>query len=355
MTNFHSLELTEVKRETEEAVSLLFNVPADLKSKFAFIQGQYLTLRTQINGVDIRRSYSICSSPYSSELRVSVKQIPNGVFSTHANNSLQAGDFLDVMPPLGSFYTDLKEINEKHYGAFASGSGITPIMSILRATLIAEPKSTFTLFYGNKTKESALFYSDLEALKELHPNRFNLHHIFSRVSDLNSMYSGRLSADKCTIFHKNILDFSTLDEVFLCGPEEMIFDVKDALLEIGLPENNIHFELFTAAKPTIKSEQLLNSENVEAKVEVIIDGESYNFDLSENGETILDAAMAVDADVPFACKGGVCCACKAKVMEGTVKMDVNYALDEEEVAEGYVLTCQSHPTSAKLIIDFDEI
>lgn len=355
MTNFYNLEVKEVKRETEESVSILFDVPVDLESKFEFIQGQYVTIKVAIDGEEIRRSYSICSCPYGKELRVAVKQIPNGKFSTYANTTLKVGNKLDVMPPLGSFYTEINSENEKSYAAFASGSGITPIMSIIRATLKVEPNSTFNLFYGNRTKETILFNSDLEELQADYPNRLHVYHVLSRDSDVEHKFRGRLSAEKCKEYHNDLLDLTTLDEVFLCGPEEMIFEIKDTLVEIGVSESNIHFELFTASKPKVNDEDAPKTDGVNSQIEVIVDGESYHLELSENGDTILDAAMAVDADVPFACKGGVCCACKAKVMEGSVKMDVNYALDEEEVEEGYILTCQSHPTSEKLVVDFDEI
>ena len=192
-------------------------------------------------------------------------------------------------------------------------------------------------------------------LQDDYPNRLHTYHVLSRDSDVEHKFRGRLSAEKCREYHNDLIDLTSLDEVFLCGPEEMIFEIKDALTELGVAETNIHFELFTAVKPKLDDENTPKMEGVHAQVEVIVDGESYHFELAENGDTILDAAMAIDADVPFACKGGVCCACKAKVMEGSVKMDVNYALDEEEVEEGYVLTCQSHPTSEKLLIDFDEI
>lgn len=354
MTNFYSLEVKEVKRETEDSVSILFDVPVDLKGKFVYIQGQYITLRMEIDGEDIRRSYSICSCPYGHELRIAVKQIPNGKFSTYANTSIKVGDKIDVMPPLGSFYTEIDEQNEKNYAAFASGSGITPIMSIIRATLKAEPKSTFNLFYGNRTKETIIFNSDLKKLQVDYPDRLHIYHVLSRDSDVEHKFRGRLSAEKCREYHNDLINLTSLDEVFLCGPEEMIFEIKDALTELGVAETNIHFELFTTVKPKL-DEHSSTMEGIHAQVEVIVDGESYHFELAEKGDTILDAAMAIDADVPFACKGGVCCACKAKVMEGSVKMDVNYALDEEEVEEGYVLTCQSHPTSDKLLIDFDEI
>lgn len=355
MSKFHNLKVAEVKRETEESVSILFDIPSELTETFDFVQGQYITIRTQIEGEEVRRSYSICSCPYGKELRVAVKQIPNGKFSTYANTTLKVGDELDVMPPLGSFYTTINEQNEKNYAAFASGSGITPIMSIVRATLKAEPKSTFNLFYGNRTKETIIFNSDLEDLQKDYPNRLHVYHVLSRDSDVEHKFRGRLSAEKCREYHNDLLDLTTLDEVFLCGPEEMIFEIKDALTEIGVSESNIHFELFTTAKAAKSEDDTPKTGGAHSQVEVIVDGESYEFELDENGETILDAAMAVDADVPFACKGGVCCACKCKVIEGSVTMEVNYALDAEEVEEGFVLACQSHPTSAKVVVDFDEI
>ena len=356
MANFYSLEVKALKRETSECVSIALDVPSDLVTEFKFIQGQYVTFRLDLNGEEIRRSYSICSSPYGEELRVAVKQIPNGKFSTYANTILKVGDKLDVMPPLGSFYTVLDSNQVKNYAAFASGSGITPIMSILRATLSKEAQSNFTLFYGNKTNQTIIFNSDLEDLKKEYPNRFKVYHVLSRVDGVQDKFKGRLSAEKCKAFHNDLIDLKKLDEVFLCGPEQMIFDVKDALINEGVKASSIHFELFTSSSQTTKADDVsAKSEGTNSQIEVIVDGDSHHFELAENGDTILDAAIAVDADVPFACKGGVCCACKAKVMEGSVKMDVNYALDEDEVEEGYSLTCQSHPISDKVVIDFDEI
>ena len=229
-------------------------------------------------------------------------------------------------------------------------------MSILRATLSKEAQSNFTLFYGNKTNQTIIFNSDLEDLKKEYPNRFKVYHVLSRTDDVQDKFKGRLSAEKCKAFHNDLIDLKKLDEVFLCGPEQMIFDVKDALISEGVKASSIHFELFTSSSQTTKADDVsAKSEGANAQIEVIVDGDSHHFELAENGDTILDAAIAIDADVPFACKGGVCCACKAKVMEGSVKMDVNYALDEDEVEEGYILTCQSHPASDKVVIDFDEI
>ena len=356
MANFYSLGVKALKRETSECVSIALDVPSDLVTKFKFIQGQYVTFRLDLNGEEIRRSYSICSSPYGQELRVAVKQISNGKFSTYANTILKVGDKLDVMPPSGSFNTPLDSNQVKNYAAFASGSGITPIMSILRATLSKEAQSNFTLFYGNKTNQTIIFNNDLEDLKKEYPNRFKVYHVLSRVDDIEDKFKGRLSAEKCKAFHNDLIDLKKLDEVFLCGPEQMIFDVKDALINEGVKASSIHFELFTSSSQTTQADDFSEkSEVANSQIEVIVDGDSHHFELTENGDTILDAAIAVDADVPYACKGGVCCACKAKVMEGSVNMDVNYALDEDEVEEGYILTCQSHPTSDKVVIDFDEI
>lgn len=355
MANFHKLKVKEVKRETAEAVSILFDVPQDLKDSFQFVQGQYLTLKVHIDGEDVRRSYSICSSPIEDELRVAVKQIPNGKFSTYANTSIAQGDVIDVMTPLGNFNTEVSESQEKRYAAFASGSGITPIMSIIRTVLKTETKSVFTLFYGNRSEDTILFNSDIEALKIAYPNRFDVHHILSRDPKVDEKFRGRLTADKCKAYHQDLVDMKELDEVFLCGPESMIFAIKDALIEIGLAEQSIHFELFTASTSEKKEEDQSQNDVVDSKVEVIVYGESFHFGLSSDGDTILDAAMAADADAPFACKGGVCCACRAKVIEGSVMMDVNFGLDESEVKEGYILACQAHPTSEKLVIDFDDI
>ena len=362
MTNFHALKIKEVKRETKDCVSLLFNVPDDLQTKFKFVQGQYITLRAEVNGEDIRRSYSICSSPFSGELRVAVKKISEGKFSTYANQSIQKGDDIKVMPPMGSFFTSLIASQNKIYAAFAAGSGITPIISIIRATLSHEQSSVFHLFYGNKSFETIIFKSDLEELETKFGDRLKVHHILSREDSVDPLFKGRITAEKCKSFNGNLFDANTLDEVFLCGPEEMIFQVKDCLIELGLSQSNIHFELFNSSKSIDdvsgyagdKSGIESVSKSRISHVEVLVDAESFEFDLSSSGETILDAALAVDADVPFACKGGVCCACKAKVIEGAARMDVNYALDEDEIEEGYILTCQAHPTSQKIIVDFDE-
>ena len=362
MSKFHSLVVKEVRKETEDTVSVLFDVPDSLQSEFTFIQGQYLTLNTEIDGAEVRRSYSICSGPTDGELRVAIKKIEGGLFSTFANEVLQAGDRLEVMTPMGNFYTELNASNEKHYVAFVSGSGITPVLSIVKAVMASEPNSRFTLFYGNKTKNSIIFKETLEGIKNDYMNRFSLYHILSREVVESEVFSGRITPEKCEDFQGFALDFDKADEFFLCGPEAMIMSVSDYLKGRGIDQKKIHFELFTTAAAQSKSDVVLTEDEVlsnkdqsASQIELIIDGINYEFPLAEDGPTILDAAMAVGADVPYACKGAVCCTCKARVTEGKVKMDANYALEEDEIERGFVLSCQAHPITEKVVIDFDEL
>lgn len=362
MSKFHSLIVKEVRRETEDTVSVLFDVPSSLQSEFTFIQGQYLTLNAVIDGAEVRRSYSICSGPEEGELRVAIKKIEGGLFSTFANDVLRVGDALEVMPPMGNFYTTLDAGQSKHYVAFVSGSGITPVLSIVKAVMATEPESTFTLFYGNKTKNSIIFKEELEGIKNAHMNRFSLYHILSREVVESEIFSGRITPEKCEDFQGFALDFDKADEFFLCGPEQMIVSVSDYLKGRGIDQKKIHFELFTSAAAQNKSDLVLTEEEIRSnddqsasQIELIIDGINYEFPLAEDGPTILDAAMAVGADVPYACKGAVCCTCKARVTEGKVKMDANYSLEQDEIDRGFVLSCQAHPITEKVVIDFDEL
>lgn len=359
MPKFHTLQVKEVRTETPDCVSVAFDVPDALKADYAFIQGQYLTLKTDIDGEDVRRSYSICSSPLEQELRVAVKHVEGGRFSTFANQKLQAGDTLDVMTPMGKFYTELDKNNEKQYVAFAAGSGITPVMSILKTVLEVEPKSSFTLFYGNRNFESIIFREAIEALKNKHLERLSIHHILSREVLGSPLFNGRINGEKCEQFCKAFFDVEQVDDYFLCGPEDMIFSVKNTLEEKGVDTKRIHFELFTT--PTTKATKTKKTEittplpsESDSKITVILDGDAFDFSLHSNGDNILDAALKNGADLPFACKGGVCCTCRAKILEGEVEMDVNYALEPDEVAAGFVLTCQSHPRTEKVVVSFDE-
>ncbi len=355
---FHTLTVKDIKKETRECCSIAFEVPAELKEKYQFIQGQYLTLKTTIDGEEVRRSYSICVGPNEGELRVAVKQMPHGLFSTYANKKLKIGDQLDVMTPMGNFYTDLKADNNKHYVAFAAGSGITPMMSIMKAVLYQEPESSFTLFYGNKNVSSIIFREEIEALKNIHIQRLNVHYILSREFLESPLLNGRIDNDKCVTLIDKFLDLETVDEVFACGPESMIFAVRDTLAARNFPKEQLHFELFTSPLDgKVAKKHIVKEEDKEkvTNVTINLDGKAFVFDLPFGSENLLDAALNRGADLPFACKGGVCCTCRAKLVEGEVDMQVNYALEPDEVENGFILTCQAYPTTEKVVVDFDQV
>jgi ring-1,2-phenylacetyl-CoA epoxidase subunit PaaE len=352
---FHTLQIADIRKETEDTVSIAFNLPPDLKEDYSFLSGQYLTLKAIISGIDTRRSYSLCSSPYEGELRVAVKQVENGVFSTFANSSLKNGDFLEVMTPTGNFCLETNSEAKKSYALFAAGSGITPILSITKSILKEESKSDVTLFYGNKNFNSIIFREVIESLKNEYIERLRVVHILSRESLGNDIQKGRINKVKCDNLYTSFLKATSIDEVYVCGPEEMILGVKESMLENGVDSKAIHFELFTA--PGIKkSDKIIQKDepSISSNVSIILDGDVIDIALNSSDESILDAAQKAGADLPFACKGGVCCTCKAKIILGSARMDVNYALEKDEVDAGYILTCQAHPTSEKLIVSFDE-
>lgn len=355
--HFHPLTVKEVKKETNDCVSVLFAIPEELKETFQFTQGQSLTMRTTLNGEEVRRTYSICSSPLEQQLKVAIKKVEGGAFSIFANNQLQQNDVLEVMPPIGRFYTTLDAANKKNYVGFAAGSGITPLLSIIKTTLATEPQSSFTLVYGNKTRASIIFFDELEALKNKYMNRFSLIHILSREKTDADLNSGRITKEKCNQLFQKLLTIDTADEFFICGPEDMIFSVKEFLEEKGIADKKIHFELFTTPgqkKAAGNKPQAASEEGPASTISMKLDGRSFNFNIPINSDTtILDAAMQQGADVPYACKGGVCCTCKAKLLEGEVKMDVHWGLEQEEIEQGYILTCQSHPVTEKVTVDFD--
>jgi ring-1,2-phenylacetyl-CoA epoxidase subunit PaaE len=354
---FHSLKVKELVKETSDCTSIAFELTDELQDTFQYKQGQYLTLRTDINGEDVRRSYSLCSSPLDGEMRVAVKKIDEGKFSTFANDILKEGDTLDVMPPMGNFYTDLSPNQAKSYVAFAAGSGITPMMSIIKTTLQTEPDSQFTLLYCNKNVHSIIFKEEIEGLKNQYLNRFQVYHFLTREMQDISLFNGRFNDEKINHILGGLVKTSTVDEYFLCGPEDMIMIIKKALEERKVDSKKIHFELFTspdAKKGKAKKKVAKKRDGKVSLVTVKDSGSSYQFELSQGTNNILDAALLNGADLPFACKGGVCCTCKAKIIEGKVEMDVNYALEPEEVEQGYILTCQSHPLTETVVIDFDE-
>ena len=353
--HFHLLKIKEVRKETPDCVSVLFNIPDDYRDDFIFEQGQNITIKKEIDGEEIRRSYSICSAPFENELRVAIKKVDAGKFSSFANLVLKAGDVLEVLPPTGKFNTKLKPENKKQYLAFAAGSGITPVISIIKTTLQTEPGSSFTLVFGNRGRQSIIFFEELEGLKNKYLSRFNFINILSREKTDAPINFGRINDDKLTEL-KRLIDYKTIDEFFICGPEEMIFCVKDFLENLDIDKKKIHFELFTTPgqkKLTDDRKQMTESTGPKSRITVKLDGRSFDFELGFDNDSILDAALKQGADLPFACKGGVCCTCKARLLEGQVEMDVNWGLEQEEVEQGFILTCQSHPTTEKVVVDFD--
>jgi ring-1,2-phenylacetyl-CoA epoxidase subunit PaaE len=353
-TKFYPLTIKEVRRETADAVSISFDVPTEHLDKFTFLPGQYLTLKTQISGSEVRRSYSICAAPSDGELRVAVKEIEGGVFSTYANRALQPGDVLESMPPMGNFKWEPTTEDAQVVG-WAAGSGITPILSIAKTVLEASANSTFTLFYGNKNSNSIIFKSELEDLKNTYVDRLELHHILSREDQGSDTTKGRIDGDKVIAFNEKFFDVATTTGHFLCGPLGMIESVTETLEKLGTEKSKIHFELFntTAAIDAKSAAATTASSSSNSAVTVVLDGEETHFEM-KGKEFILDAALDAGADVPYACKGAVCCTCRAKVMEGSAEMVMNYALVDEEVKDGYILTCQAHATSDTLVVSFDE-
>lgn len=357
MIHFHSLQVKKIQRETDDCVSISFVVPEELKDIFQFRQGQNLTIRKKINGEELRRSYSICTSPFDKELKVAVKKVSGGLFSTYANEELTAGEFLDVMPPTGEFYTELHPAQQKSYMAFAAGSGITPVLSIIKTTLLTEPKSNFTLVFGNRTKASIIFKEELEALKDKFIERFRVYHILSREKMDTPINEGRIDEAKCELLFTKLINIKTVDEFFLCGPEQMIFCIKDLLQINGVAKEHIHFELFTVPgekRSTITNQQTTKeTSGPKSSISIKLDGITFDFELGYNDQSILDAALELGADMPYACKGGVCTTCKAKLQEGKVRMHANWGLEQDEVDKGFILTCQSHPLTEKVVVDFD--
>ena len=355
---FYTLSIKDIRQETEDCRSIAFEVPAKLSEKFKFTQGQYLTLRAEINGQDVRRSYSICSSPLDGELRVAIKKIENGKFSTFAHEILKTGDTLDSMVPMGTFYSTLEASQKKHYIGVATGSGITPIMSIMKTVLQIEPNSHFTLLYGNRNTGSILFREEIQALKNQYIDRLSVFHFLSRERLDTPMFNGRIDGEKCLALNQKLIDLSKIDEFFLCGVQQMMFSVKEALESLQVDAKKVHFELFTSPDGMLgnakRKKRTVEKDKV-CKVSVTVEGSSFDFDLDFGANNLLDAAMAEGADLPFACKGGVCCTCKAKVLEGEVEMEVNYALEKEEVEAGFILSCQAYPKTERVVLDFDQL
>ena len=355
MSKFHSLKIADIYKETKDCSVLSFEIPQELKQEFQYKQGQHLTLRSIINGQDTRRSYSLCSSPIENTWKIAVKKINGGLFSTFVNDTLKKGDTIEVMAPNGEFNVAINSEKPKNYIVFAAGSGITPILSIIKTHLISEPNSTFKLFYLNRTVKSIIFKEEIEQLKNTFFDRFEIFHFLTKEHRSIELLNGRFTQEKLQILTKNIIDIPSTDECFICGPEQMIFLIRDELVAAGLDKNKIHYELFTSG--ITEEDKARMAKIVEKKVEgtdvTIIDGgKEFHFVMDDDFDNILDGALAAGADLPFACKGGVCSTCKCKVVSGTVEMKINYALDENEVANGLVLSCQAVPTSEKVVVDF---
>jgi len=357
MAKFHTLTIADIRRETADAVSVAFEVPAPLKEEFKYIQGQYLTLKLIVNGQEIRRSYSICSSPDEAELRIAIKKVREGRGSIYLNDIARKGDKIEVMTPMGNFYSTLDPSHKKHYVLFAGGSGITPMLSILKTTLKAEPSSNISLFYGNLDEAATIFRAQLEALASANSNRLKVYHILDRpAGEVPELHKGIMTVEKVKALLEAYVPGNTNNEYFVCGPGVMMDNVKNALTAANVDKERIHIEYFAATpevvKPTLVEAQKGNASL--SKVTVILDGSETHFELGSGGDVILDAALDAGVDVPFACKGAVCCTCRAKLVEGKVKMDANYALTDSEVANGFILTCQSHPLTPVVVVDYDQ-
>jgi len=355
VAHFHPLKVKNIRHETADCVSVALDIPKELSEHFQYKHGQNVTLKTMVGNEEIRRTYSICSSPFENELRIAVKKATGGLFSTYINEQLKEGDVLNVLPPTGKFSIELDKENKKRYIAFAAGSGITPILSIIKTSLQTEAGSSFTLVYGNKNRSSIIFLEELQGLKNKYIERFHFINILSREKTDTSINSGRIDNEKLNEL-KRLIDYKSFDEYFICGPAEMITAIKDFLLQSDIDKKKIHFELFVVPgekKKAVTQTFINKDESRQSNIVIKADGIAFDFNIPFNGINILDAVLQHGADLPFACKGGVCCSCKARLVEGEVLMDNNYALEPEEVEQGFILCCQSHPVTKKVVIDFD--
>lgn len=350
---FHRLRVSEVEPLTDDSVCVTFEVPPELADAYAFTQGQHVTLRAPQAGDDERRTYSLCVPAGSGRLRIGVKVLPGGTFSRYAAERLAVGDELDVMTPAGSFHTPLDPARRRHHAAIAAGSGITPILSIAATTLQVEPLSSFTLVYANRTSRSVMFLEELEDLKDRHGSRFQLIHVLSREEQDAELLSGRLDAARLTKICETLVPAETVDEWFLCGPFALVSGAREALLALGVDPRHVHTELFHVESTPPPRPPSVADEGDGALVELTLDGRRSRLRLRGADVPILEAVLRERSDAPYACRGGVCGTCRARLVSGTVAMDANYALEPDEVEAGYVLTCQSHPTSEHVVLDYD--
>ena len=355
---FHRLQVAAVEPVLDDAVAITFDVPAELREEFRFTQGQHLTLRTTIDGAEIRRNYSICAPVSGGRLRIAVKRLDGGVFSTWATSALKAGDEVEVMTPTGRFHVVLDPTASRHHVFIAAGSGITPVMSLLTTTLEVERTSRCTLVYGNRTTASVMFLEELQDLKNEHPERFQLINVLSREPQDVELFTGRIDEAKLRQLLATLIPAASVDEWFLCGPFAMVETARATLLAAGVDVSHVHLELFHVDGEPIRAARAATAAAgvgpTRSAVTIVLDGRATTFDLAPYAESILDAALKARGDAPYACKGGVCGTCRARVIEGAVEMDRNYALETDEIAAGVVLACQSHPTTPTVTLDFDQ-
>lgn len=349
MSDFHTLSVSHIKKESSNSVSITFDVPSDLKDLYQFKAGQYITLKHTISGKEYRRAYSICSSINSDQLKVAVKKVENGVFSVFATTSLKVGDVLDVMPPQGKFVLEARPVNSKNYLGFAAGSGITPILSMVRTMVEIEPKSTFVLVFGNQTQSEAMFLSELKELQQKFPNQLYIEFIYSR-EQVNDARFGRIDTSIVHYILKNKFEGRKFDEFYLCGPKPMIDEIHDAISENGYSKNQIHFELFTLSE---EATEVITQDGY-TQVTILLDDEATTFRMPQT-KTILEAALDQNIDAPFSCQGGICSTCIARITEGKAEMRKNQILTDADIDDGLILTCQAQPTSPSLTVDYDDV
>ena len=352
MSQFHTLNIISVQQVTTQSVAISFEIPENLKSVYRFNAGQYVTLKTTINGEEVRRDYSICASRNSGDLTVAVKAVEGGTFSVYANSDLKMGDSIEVSAPNGRFVFEPNKDRTRTIAAFAAGSGITPILSIAKTLLEEEPFSNFILVYGNKSSEDTMFFKELVELQAFYGNRFHVHFIYSQSHEADALF-GRIEKSTVNLIVKNKYKGVTIEKFYLCGPEQMIHTVKEVLIENGTKEKAILFELFTPPVEVV-SEIKSETPSENAKIKVLVDDEEFEFEMSKE-QTILEAALKQDIDAPYSCQGGICSSCIARISEGEVKMRQNNILTDGEVADGLGLTCQAHPTSDSLVVDYDDV
>jgi ring-1,2-phenylacetyl-CoA epoxidase subunit PaaE len=356
---FHPLQVADVQPETEYAVRVRFSIPNDLKDAYRFAQGQHVNLRASVDGKTLRRSYSICSAIDEPGLFITVKKQPHGQFSTYLNEQIKPGDELEVMTPNGHFHTQLDPQHEKTYVAFAAGSGITPVISNIKSILAREPRSRCVLFYGNRSAAEVLLKEDLEELKDRYLDRLSLHFVLSREQQELPLYSGHLDADKCQALCQAFADPGEIDEAFICGPDTMIDELSTALVELGVDREHVHFERFAArlrrdAKPALKAAAPTRTD--ETQVTLIMDGRRSSFAVpAGSDDNLVEAALKQGIDLPFSCRGGVCATCRARLVEGDVDMALNYALEDWELEQGFILACQSVPRTDTIVLDYDAL